>query len=285
MSATATRGRRRPAEHEEEEHENEERWLVSYADMMTLLFCLFMVLFAISSVNTSKFESLKLSLQESLSGKVLSGGQAIMETGETRETERSVPDPPIQAMTPVETVRSEMDAAKAKVSAEEALKEEESFRRLKARIDADARDMGLAKKVRTDIRERGLVVRLLTDGVFFDSGQADLKPASLPILSKLGDLISGEQKHPVVVEGYTDDQPISSGIYPSNWELSGARASSVVRRILAAGVHRERVSTAGYAERHPVSSNATPQGRSRNRRVEVVLTRLNTTPTQGGTAP
>ncbi|HEX8101141.1 MAG TPA: flagellar motor protein MotB [Solirubrobacteraceae bacterium] len=285
MSATATRGRRRHADHEEEEHENEERWLVSFADMMTLLFCLFMVLFAISSVNTSKFESLKRSLKESFNGKVITGGHAVMETGETEQTERAVPDPPVQSIMPIDAVRAQLDTAKARVSADDALKEEESFRRLKARIDEDARSLGLADKVRTEIRERGLVVRLLTDGVFFDSGRADLKPAALPILARLGDVIGGERRHPVVVEGYTDDQPISSGLYPSNWELSGGRAASVVRRMLAAGVSRGRISMAGYAERHPVASNATPDGRSRNRRVEVVLTRLNSTPTQGGTAP
>ena len=285
MSATTTRGRRRAAEHEEEEHENEERWLVSYADMMTLLFCLFMVLFAISSVNTSKFESLKRALQESFSGKVVQGGAAVLETGATEQTNPSTPQPPIEAMLPVDAVHAEMDAAKARVSADQAAREQEAFKRLKKRIDSDAAALGLADKVRTEIRERGLVVRLLTDGVFFDSGRADLKPAALPILERLGRVIAGERRHPVVVEGYTDDQPISSGQYPSNWELSGARSASVVRRMLSSGVRRERVSTAGYAERHPVAPNATPQGRALNRRVEVVLTRLNTTPTQGGTAP
>src|SRR5215207_11283168 len=95
-------GRRNKHAHHEEEHENEERWLVSFADMMTLLFCLFMVLFAISSVNTSKLEALAASLQESFSGKVVSGGAKVMETGaSSSETERAQVTPPLPAITPV----------------------------------------------------------------------------------------------------------------------------------------------------------------------------------------
>src|SRR5215213_1864976 len=90
--------------HHEEEHENEERWLVSFADMMTLLFCLFMVLFAISSVNTSKFEALQKALQDAFSGKILSGGAAVMETGNDSKPNDPGTEPPIQAMTPLQAL-------------------------------------------------------------------------------------------------------------------------------------------------------------------------------------
>jgi len=285
MSATATRGRRRHAEHEEEEHENEERWLVSFADMMTLLFCLFMVLFAISSVNTSKLEALSKSLQESISGKIVTGGQAVMETGATNDTKPPSPSPPIPSVMPSEAVERAIKGAQQEDLAKAAAAEQEAFEKLKKRIDSDAQALGLQEKVDTQIRERGLVVRLLTDGVFFDSGQAVLKPASDQLLDRLGRIVRGEKRHPVVVEGYTDSQPIQSGQYPSNWELSGARASSVVRHMIGAGVPMTRMNTAGFAQQHPIASNVTPQGRSRNRRVEIVLSRLNSTPTQGGTAP
>src|SRR6186713_651130 len=86
--------------HHEEEHENEERWLVSFADMMTLLFCLFMVLFAISSVNTSKFEALQKSLQDAFSGAILSGGKAVMASGQGEKSEKAAPQPPIPAIQP-----------------------------------------------------------------------------------------------------------------------------------------------------------------------------------------
>jgi chemotaxis protein MotB len=241
MSAKA--GRRRHKAHEEEEHENEERWLVSYADMMTLLFALFMVMFSISSVNISKFQDLQRSLQSAFSGHA--GKQASA---------------------------SKEDQQKA------AEQEQEEFKALKRRVDAAAAQLHLAKVVETQIRERGLVVRLLTDGVFFDSGSAVLKPGASPILHRVGEVIASEAHHPVVVEGYTDSNPIRSSQYPSNWELSGARASSVVREFVGSGVTATRLSVAGYAQQHPIASNATASGRSHNRRVEIVMTRLNSTP-------
>ncbi|MGH2967839.1 MAG: flagellar motor protein MotB [Solirubrobacteraceae bacterium] len=277
----AGRGGGRKKAHIEEEHENEERWLVSFADMMTLLFCLFMVLFAISSVNTSKLETLQRALQDAFSGKVLSGGKAVMETGSDAPPEQTSPEPPMPAIAPLAalagvqptTTDSEREAA--------ARKEDEDFRRLKTRIDQLAADRGLRGRVRTTIRRRGLVVELLTDEVFFDSGQARLKPGALAILEDIGVVLRGERKHPVVVEGHTDSQPISGGIYPSNWELSGARSAAVVRRFVATGVLSRRVSLAGYADEVPVASNQTAAGRSRNRRVDVVLTRLHDSSPQG----
>jgi chemotaxis protein MotB len=286
MSAAGTRGRRRGHEEEHEEPENEERWLVSFADMMTLLFCLFMVLFAISSVNTSKFESLKKSLSHSFNGQILSGGRAVIEKGaSSQDTSASSPQPPVPSMMPMDAVTSSIRSARNERSADAAKAEQEAFKRLKARIDRDAKRLGLADKVKTTVRPRGLVVQLLTDGVFFDSGQAELKPAAGEILTRLGRVIRNEGGHPVTVEGYTDDQPISSSQFPSNWELSGARAAGVVRHFIRDGVPTSRLSTAGFAQQHPVAGNDTPQGRSKNRRVEVVLTRLNPTSTQGGTTP
>jgi chemotaxis protein MotB len=284
MSATRTR-HRRGHEEEHEEHENEERWLVSFADMMTLMFALFMVLFSISSVNTSKFESLKKSLEESFNAKLLSGGEKLMETGGTQETERSSPEPPLPSMMPADAVSASFDASKAKDRADAAAAEQEAFKKLKRRIDAEAAQLGLADKVRTSLRPRGLVIRLLTDGVLFASGQAELAPRADSILTPLGKLIRSEGSHPVVVEGYTDDVPIRSSQFPTNWELSGARASRVVRHFITDGVPIERLSAMQFAQQHPIASNASEQGRSRNRRVEVVLTRLNPTSTQGGETP
>lgn len=284
MSATKTRGRSRGHEEEHEEHENEERWLVSFADMMTLLFCLFMVLFAISSVNTSKFESLKQSLSESFNGQILSGGQSIMETGATQRTERAsvAPTPPLM---PRQAIAAQLTQAQEDQASDAAKREQEAFKALKRRLDADAKRLGLRSKVLTTIRPRGLVVRLLTDGVLFDSGQALLKPQSDAILTGIGTIIAGEGSHPVVVEGYTDDQPIASAQFPTNWELSGARASSVVRHLISDGVPMSRLSAMQFAQKHPIAPNATMEGRAKNRRVEIVLTRLNQTPAQGGAAP
>jgi chemotaxis protein MotB len=114
--------------------------------------------------------------------------------------------------------------------------------------------------------------------VFFDSGQAVLKPPAVNLLDKLGDVLSAEKTHPIVVEGHTDSQPIATSQYPSNWELSGARASAVIRAFSTDGVPRGRLSGALYGAENPTASNATAEGRSRNRRVDVILTRLHQEP-------
>jgi chemotaxis protein MotB len=269
-------GRRRHKAHHEEEHENEERWLVSFADMMTLLFALFMVLFSISSVNTSKFESLQKSLQDAFSGAVLSGGTSMMNKGSSSEsTEQSPPQPPLPSLRPMDALNQEGGASAAD-RAKKALQEEQDFRALKRRVDDLAKDAGLQGKVKVTVRRRGLVIQLLTDKVFFDSGDATLKPTARNLVDKIAHIVAGERTHPVVVEGHTDSQPISGSRYPSNWELSGARAAAVVRDFTANGVLARRVSLSGFASQEPIASNSTPEGRAKNRRVEVVLSRIHT---------
>ena len=275
-SARHGRGRRRTAHHEAE-HDNEERWLLTYADMITLLMTLFMVLFAISSVNTSKFEQLSKSLAEAISGKIVQGGPNIQESGATERTEQSVPEPPIPAIQPViksESMTSGKGATAQVQSA--AQREEEDFRRLKEEIDRYAREHGLQDKLQTTIARRGLVIRLLTDRVLFESGQAELQPASNGLLTALARLLVSEVRHPIVVEGHTDSRPISGGRFPTNWELSTARATQVVRFFIRHGVNSRRLTAAGVAAQRPLASNSHENGRSRNRRVEIVLVRLNT---------
>jgi chemotaxis protein MotB len=136
------------------------------------------------------------------------------------------------------------------------------------------------------VSPRGLKIRLITDGLFFDSGSAVVKPGARPTLAEIGDIIAKEAEHPVQVEGHTDDRPINTSQYPSNWQLSGARAAAVVQGLAGAGVSSKRMSLGGYAAQQPIAGNETPAGRARNRRVEIILTRLHgATPSQGGDTP
>jgi chemotaxis protein MotB len=277
---------RRHKKHHHEEHENHERWLVSGYDMMTLLFAVFVVLFAISSTNISKVKLLEQSLQEAFSGPVLTGGRAMMKTGSTSEAETAAPTPPLESLTPVQAIKNSMnpsDEESAEEAAKRAAAEEQSFQDLKKRIDKLADRAGLADKMSTTVTPDGLKIRLVTDGVLFDSGSAVVKSGGRPTLDEIGRIIATEGKHPVQVEGHTDDQPINTSQYPSNWQLSGARAAAVVQRLNGAGVVGKRMSLAGYAAEHPVAGNATPAGRAQNRRVEIILTRLHgATPSHGG---
>jgi chemotaxis protein MotB len=269
--------RRHRKKHHEEEHENHERWLVSGYDMMTLLFAVFVVLFAISSTNISKVKLLEQSLQEAFSGPVLTGGRALMSTGDTSEAEKAAPEKPLPSLSPAQAVAAAMnseDSENALDALERAAEEERSFQDLKKRVDALAARAGIEDKVSTTVSPRGLKIRLITDGLFFDSGSAVVKPGARPTLAEIGDIIAKEAEHPVQVEGHTDDRPINTSQYPSNWQLSGARAAAVVQGLAGAGVSSKRMSLGGYAAQQPIAGNETPAGRARNRRVEIILTRL-----------
>src|SRR3954454_14361051 len=159
---------RRHKKHHHEEHENHERWLVSGYDMMTLLFAVFVVLYAISSTNVSKVKALQQSLQDAFSGPVLSGGRAMMQTGSTSSDGAASPTPPIQTLTPAQTLEQmKQEIAEAGAADDAAGREEAGFQALKRRIDAQVAKAGLGDKVSTTVSLRGLQVRLLTDKLFF----------------------------------------------------------------------------------------------------------------------
>ena len=293
MASHGKRGRRGAAA----EHENEERWLLTYADMLTLLFALFMVLFSISSVNISKYQVLQQSLKAAFSGSVLPGGRSIVQSGSESTSAHSPATaevPSIVPLTPTPTSRSssstgsassatakpmntaQLQAALDSMSA--SISEQNTFEQLKQKMDAYAKAHGFGDKVQTLVQRRGLVVRVLTDNLLFDSGSATLQPEADSLLDQVAQLLNLDKSHPITVEGHTDNQPISSAQFPSNWELSTARATTVVRFMISRGVSAYRLGAVGYADLHPIESNATAAGRAQNRRVEIVLMRLNPVP-------
>jgi chemotaxis protein MotB len=275
-------GRRRNAGHQEEE--SNERWLLTYADMITLLMALFMVLFSISSVNISKWVTLQRSLKAAFSGNILPGGKAIAKPGASANASHAPTSMDVQAIVPVtantaSTLASSSThgAASAQMSAQSAADQQASlFAQIKHELDAYARSHGFAKKVETSIEPRGLVIRVLTDDLLFASGEAALSSRSTSLLGEISQLLDLAGEHPVDVEGNTDNVPISSSAYPSNWELSTARASTVVRFLSGHGVSPGRLTATGYADQHPIASDDTANGRARNRRVEIVLQRVDT---------
>ncbi|SEH14640.1 OmpA/MotB family protein [Thermoleophilum album] len=246
--------RRRRAAHAE--HENEERWLLTYSDMITLLMALFIVMFAISNVNKSKLEALRQSLEQAFSGAILPGGHTVRQVA-----------PPSRSPAPPQAGQAQSELVENQIQRDDA-----DFREIKRRLDRYIHAHHLEREVRTLIDERGLMIRLLTDRILFDSGSAELKSQSAPLLSAVADMLKLRAGLPISVEGHTDPVPIS-GRYPSNWELSTARAARVVRALVARGIPAQSLSATGYAWLHPIASNATPAGRARNRRVEIVLLR------------
>jgi len=261
-SARARRGGRRRG-HAEESH-TDERWLLTYSDMITLLMALFIVMFAMSNVNEQKFESLQQSLSQAFSGEIL-GGRSIQQTGSSS-----------QSTAPASA--DQQTLAPMPGGSPQAKDEQEDFRRLKARIDGVIAEQGLQRKVESVIEKRGLAVRVMSDGLLFESGSADVRPEAAPVLAKLGKVLAVDKAHPFRVEGHTDDIPVS-GRYPSNWELSTARSSAVVRAFMGgSGISGKRFEAVGRAELEPLAANTSPAGRSKNRRVEIVLPRRHQEP-------
>lgn len=255
----------RKKKHKPEAHPDE-RWLLTYADMLTLLLALFVVMYSISSVNVAKFEGLQRSLQDAFNGSVLTGGQAILKTGgqeTTKELNAAPPSPSLQAAF---APRSESQGGNAD-------SEQQELKELEQLIKAEANRQGIASKVQTELAPDGLTVRLNTDGLFFDPGSAVVKAQAAPLVHRLARLLRADSRHAVMISGHTDSQPIS-GQYPSNWELSTARASAIVRALVSSKVSPARLTATGRAYFDPLRTNATARGRAENRRVELFIPRM-----------
>lgn len=274
------RGRHRGGGHGEE---SEERWLLTYADMITLLMALFMVLFSISSVNISKYQTLQQSLKAAFSGNILPGGKAIAQQGSTANASQVPATFELQAIEPVVSQGSSSlqnstahgaQAAVVGQQASAAQREVSEFSQIKHELDAYAKSHGFSSSVQTSIEQRGLVIKVLTDDLLFPSGQATLDGKSYSLLGEIGQLLNIDETHPISVEGNTDNVPIHTGQFASNWQLSTARASAVVEFLVEHGIASHRLTASGNADQQPVTSDATAAGRARNRRVEIVLRRI-----------
>ena len=258
------------------EAHNDERWLLTYADMITLLWALFIILWAISTVNNDKFDELSKSLSDAFSGEVLPGSNSVFGGGAGQGAISPILSTPLiaeaspQELAEAAVVRVEGAAAAGAAAA----LEQESLENLKRQVEQLAREQGLERKLSADIDERGLAIRILPDKTLFDPGQADLRPDAAPVLEGISELVGAiEGQNPVRVEGNTDSVPISTARFRNNWELSTGRAVTVLSSLLATGIAPERISAAGYADQRPIATNDTKRGRALNRRVEIIVLR------------
>lgn len=246
-----------------EEHVNLERWLVSYADFITLLFATFVVLYALSQIDLAKFKDLKISL-----AKAFSSAPTILEgqPGALDKKSNDVIDSGGQ-MDNQNIIPPMLDQPYAQ-------KEESDFQ--DALSSMDNKKLDESKGIKASVTERGLVIKLIGN-VVFESSTAEVKKGSYKSLEDVGKMIKTKfPNHLIRVEGHTDNLSINSSVYPSNWELSSARASSIVRHMIANfGISKDRFSALGYSDSRPAASNATEAGRQENRRVEIVILRNN----------
>ncbi len=276
-------GKRR--RHDDHGDHPDERWLVTYADLMTLLVALFMVLFSISSVNKSKLESLQHSLQDAFSGKVLPGGQSIKESGGVQNVKTPAASPKESSLQPyVGSPKNDTSIAEDKAGGQDNA-EEQDFEKLKKQLDSVAARQGLSGKINVSVTDDGLLIRLLTDKLLFDSGSAVPRPQSLPLLKDVAQLLAPTARsHQMVISGNTDDQPIHAGPFHDNLELSTERALSIFRAFGRDGLSPLRMTAAGRGAYAPIASNASEAGRSLNRRVEVLVPRLTSVTKTGSKA-
>ena len=233
-----------------EEHENLERWLVSYADFMTLLFATFVVLYALAQSDVNSFKGIEEALRKAFSQNIFDNQANIMDGRDSMFDGQQGATNPLM-----------LEYMSQKY-------EQSSYEEIEENINKMKQD-GISAK----IEERGLVIRLNDHALQFLPGSAELNPNSLENLSKVANIIKQKFSiHIIDVEGHTDSDPISSSIYPSNWELSSARASSVIRYLIQGhGFNKDIFIATGMAETVPLVLNNTPSNKSKNRRVEIII--------------
>jgi chemotaxis protein MotB len=246
-----------------EEHENHERWLVSYADFITLLFAFFVVMYSISSVNEGKYRVLSDSIVA-----------AFDPTREGLPIKLSSPlKPPILERDIVSPTYSQsvMQNKYPEVPAMTQASEKDKKNLLDIARQVEKNMADLIDQDIVNLKKNDLWIEIeIKSSILFDSGSAALGTKARPVLRKVAAILA---KYPnqIQVEGFTDNVPISTVAYPSNWELSAARAASVVHLFANAGIKPERMSAIGYGQYKPIASNDTAKGRSQNRRINVVL--------------
>jgi len=273
-------GTKRAKKHEEEEHENHERWLVSYADMLTLLFALFVVLYSLSVVDVVKFTAFSEGLQEGFGTPVtiLDDGAAI-----DAPTDTNTPLMPVQvaedaaidgtAQTDAEQAAAAAAAAQqAKETAAEAQAAYDQLSAAEAALQDALAAAGQSGSAEFVIDERGLVVHVVSDPVLFAPESATLLPAGVTVLDALAPTLAGLPNE-IRVEGHANSLPVTKGgPWPSNWELSAIRATTVLRHLAESdGVPEDRLSAAGYGSTQPLVPDTDPSYVTVNRRVDVVV--------------
>jgi chemotaxis protein MotB len=248
-----------------EEHINLERWLVSYADFITLLFAFFVVMYSISSVNEGKYRVLSSTLNLAFDQNAV-------------KQEKVLSKEPIP-----EGLREGKDLAQTPIN-EEKLPTSPDVVDVKggvihddqAQLNSVANDLDqiLAPYIQDDLikvkRDQAWIEVEMKSGLLFQSGSSNLSVEAVPMVGKLADVFKSIPNM-IHVEGHTDDKPINTREFPSNWELSAARAASVVHELMKDGVDPMRMAALAYGEYHPIADNGTEEGRYKNRRVTIIL--------------
>jgi len=259
--------------HEEhEEHVNHEAWVIPYADMLTLLMAMFLVLWAIGQVDVSKAKAVSTGFADefglsSSAGKG-SGGAGVLDG-------TAAPDSPDFIGKNAKIDKTMQVAIQQRAAAQQT--EQTQLKGAEQQISAAAQAAGLGSSLKFKMEGRGLVVSVVAEGVLFDAGSATVRAEGRVVLDDIATTLA-TLPNQLAIEGHTDNRPISTAQFPSNWELSTARASVVLRYLAERhAISLNRMSAAGYADQRPVATNVDDGGRAQNRRVDIAILAENPT--------
>lgn len=243
--------------HHHEEH-IDETWLIPYADLLTLLLALFIVLFASSQIDQKKFQEIARSLNSALAG-----GLGVFDFPS-----------PVEENNPQTSVPNKERLTK---NEQQNIVEQEGLRELQAKINQYVNSQHLQSELKTTLTEEGLLITIAND-ILFDSGSAEVKPEDKQIAVEISRLLVMNPPRNIIISGHTDNVPIHNSKFSSNWELSVMRAVNFMKLLLENKQLDPRwFSAKGYGEFKPIASNATPEGRMKNRRVEILVVPNTTT--------
>lgn len=252
--------RRRQEQHEED---NKERWLVSYADFITLLFAFFVVMYSISSVNEGKYKVLSDSLEGVFSSRQKTVKPVQVGENEAFTEQNESGDAMIK---PVFDIPDPKEKEKVKEQ-----KEDLQLENIAGEFTENFEDLIFEDKVKVE-RKQDWIEISLDDSMVFVSGGVEPIDAAFPIIERIAGIMK-KHANAMLVEGHTDNVPINSSAFPSNWELSAARAASVVRYLALEGVSASRLGAMGYGEFNPIATNDSADGRRKNRRVVLLISK------------
>lgn len=258
-------GRKKHAE-EHEEHGPDERWMASYMDMVTVLMCMFIVLFAMSTVDANKFSQLRNSLATGFGqtniGKVDSAKGTIVNPTDASKNGESFGAGP-------QTQKAAAAAAAAKAAEAAAVKEVDAIKNLEAKVSSSLAVQGLQGTVQYTIDQRGLTIRLVDQQAFFAPNSTVLSGSAPRVLDTVAPILSATGED-IAVEGHADSRATLPP-FPTNWELSSGRAVSVLRRMVeSGGVNPATIGAVGYGSSRPLSSGTSPADFAQNRRVDII---------------
>lgn len=253
--------------HQDHEEHADESWLLPYSDLMTLMLALFIVLYGMSTVDAMKFQEMSEAFKS-----VLTGGTSVLDQNAMISNNRT-------SLSEMETPKTNENGLMTKKN-ELKRQEQQNLESLKKQLDTYIKENGLTDDLETKLNQSQLMITI-SDKALFASGEAVVKPEARQLAKAISNMLQQFPDYEVIVSGHTDNVPISTYEFPSNWDLSSVRALNFMKILLLnTNLDPKKFSAIGYGEYHPVASNDTAAGRAQNRRVEVSIIRKYTDSTE-----